>query len=220
MGRKPREEQAGGVYHVFARGNDRHQLFITDADRVLYLTLVGTVTMQRRWRTMAYCLMTNHFHLLIETPSPNLAAGMQRLQSVYARTFNRRHGRTGHVFERRFGAERVESDAQLQMVARYIAVNPVEAGLCGRPEAWPWSSHAVVVGRAVGPRWLDMDRLLEFFGNVGGDPAERYARLVAERREARDGLPGPRGESPVGQPTPLGDWERIHSRSVSSPTRA
>jgi REP element-mobilizing transposase RayT len=221
MGRKPREERAGGVYHVYARGNDRERIFVTDADRQLYLALLGKVTTQRRWRTLAYCLMANHVHVLIETVAPNLAVGMQRLQGVYARTFNRRHGRTGHLFERRYGAVPVSSDAQLQEVARYIALNPVTAGLCARPERWPWSSHAAVTVRAVAPAWLDVGRLLEYFASAGGDPVERYERLVADRREAGKQRPGPlERNGNAGQPTPSGDCERIHSRSVSSPTRA
>jgi putative transposase len=220
--RKPRNEFDAGVYHVFARGNDRRRIFLDDVDRRLYLRLVGSVTAHRNWHTLAYCLMGNHVHLLVETVVPNLGLGMHRLQGSYAQLFNRRHSRTGHLFERRFKAVPIVSDAQLQMVARYIAVNPVEAGMCDRPEAWPWSSHAAVTGSAVGPRWLDVNRLLEFFGNAGGGAAERYSRLVAERREARD-APGPLEKASgdlLAQPTPLGDWERIHSRSVSSPTRA
>jgi putative transposase len=221
MPRKPRAEFEAGVYHVFARGNDRRTIFMDDADRALYLRLLGNVTSHRRWRTMAYCLMPNHVHVVVETVVPNLGLGMHRLQGSYAQLFNRRHDRTGHVLERRYGAVPIVSDAQLQMVARYIALNPVEANLCARPEEWEWGSHAAVANRAPRPPWLDVERLLELFGASGGDPRERYARLIADGREARGEMPGPLDEVAPDQPaTPFGDCERIHSRSVSSPSRA
>ena len=110
--------------------------------------------------------MDNHVHLLLETPQTNLGAGMQRLHGVYAQTHNKRHGRSGHVFQGRFGANRVTTDAQLWVTARYIARNPVEAGLCARPEEWQWSSHASILANAA-PPWLDRERLRK-----GSDPLE------------------------------------------------
>jgi putative transposase len=92
MARKPRDEFGPGVYHVYARGNDRQRIFVTEADRIFYLDLLGKVTVQRSWRTLAYCLMGNHVHMLIETVAPNLAAGMQRLHGRYAQRYNQRHG--------------------------------------------------------------------------------------------------------------------------------
>ena len=183
------------MYHVFARGNDRRRLFVDDADRRLYLRLLGDVTVHRKWRALGYCLMSNHVHLLIETVVPNLGAGMQRLQGGFAQRFNRRHATTGHVFERRFGATTIASDVHLQTAAAYVALNPVEAGVCARPESWRWGSYATVVGTGTPrPHWLDVQRLLGYFGAAGGDPAERYARFVAEAREARAAKPGPRAE--------------------------
>jgi hypothetical protein len=122
--------------------------------------------------------MPNHVHLLAETPRPNLGPGMQRLHGDYARRFNERHGRSGHVFQGRYGAVRMRSDAQLWMTARYIARNPVAAGLCDTPDDWEWSSHQAIVGRAR-RRGLDVARLLEYFTGAGGDGAQRYAELVA-----------------------------------------
>jgi putative transposase len=176
MPRKPRSEVAGGIHHVYARGNDRRLVYLDDADRWTYLALVGRVVCRTRWHLLAYCLMDNHVHLLVETPEPNLGKGMQRLHGGYAQTFNERHGRAGHVFQGRFGATPVTSDEQLWWVVAYIARNPVEAGLCARPGDWPWSSHGA--GSAP-PRWLDHRRLLEHMGGSGGDPADRYADVVA-----------------------------------------
>jgi REP-associated tyrosine transposase len=100
----------------------------------------------KRWNCPAYCLMGNHVHLLVETPEANLAAGMQLLHGVYAQRHNRRHRRSGHLFQGRFGATRLRSDEQVSQVVLYIAQNPVEAGLCARPEQWPWSSWMGAAG--------------------------------------------------------------------------
>jgi REP element-mobilizing transposase RayT len=177
-------ELAGGVHHVFARGNNKAPLFIDDVDRAGYLWLLGAEVDRRRWRCLSHCLMDNHMHLLIETPEPNLGRGMQRLHGDFARGFNRRHARSGHVFQGRFGSTPVMNDEQLWTVAGYIAANPVEAGLCRSPEEWPWSSHAAATGRRSAPRWLDLDRLYERFEAWGGDPRERYLDAVAGRGTA------------------------------------
>jgi REP element-mobilizing transposase RayT len=178
MPRKPREEEAGAVVHVFARGNNRQLIFRSDVDRQLYLEALGQVVVRQQWLCLAYCLMNNHVHLLVETPMPNLGAGVQRLHGLYAQTFNKRHGRCGHVFQGRFGGNRVRTDAQLLQTARYIAMNPVEAGLCAGAIDWPWSSHAATLGGAAPPPWLDVERLLGFFGLSGGEPRARYAEFV------------------------------------------
>jgi REP element-mobilizing transposase RayT len=177
MPRRPRDEVEGGIYHVFARGNGQQEIFVDDDDRRLYLRLLGKVVLKQRWLCLAYCLMDKHVHLLIETPEANLAAGMQRLHGLYAQTFNERHGWSGHVFQGRYGSVPMKTDAQLWTVVRYIARNPVEAGLCADPGGWAWSSHAATVGTRP-PRWLDVARLLDFFGAAGGDPRERYAAFV------------------------------------------
>ena len=149
--RKPRSEIAGGVHHVWARGNNKALLFHDDVDREGYLWLLGSVVVRHRWRCLSYCLMDNHMHLLVETPEPNLGDGMQRLHGDFGRGFNRRHARSGPVFQGRFGSKPVGSDEQLWTVAGYIAANPVEAGLCRSPEDWRWNSHACVVGRQAVP---------------------------------------------------------------------
>jgi putative transposase len=182
MARKPREEEAGAIHHVTARGVARRALFHDDLDRVRYLRLLGVVVVARGWRCLSYCLMDNHVHLLIETPSPNLALGMQRAHGDYARSFNQRHGLTGHVFQGRYHPVRVRSDSQLWAAAAYIADNPVEAGLCERAEDWRWSSHAASLGRP-GPHWLDAARLRERLRAFGApDPSAALAAAIADRR--------------------------------------
>ncbi|HEY8002561.1 MAG TPA: transposase [Solirubrobacterales bacterium] len=176
MPRKPRQNLEGGVYHVYARGNAQSLIFADDADRRIYLRLLGKVVVRQRWRCLAYCLMGNHVHLLLETPCANLSPGMQRLQGRYAQTFNSRHGRSGHVFQGRYGAVRITSDGQLCAAAAYIARNPVEATLCERPEQWRWSSYRAAI-QGSPPTWLDAHRLLSYFGTVDGAARRRYAQM-------------------------------------------
>jgi putative transposase len=125
MARKPREDVEDGLYHVFARGNAKQRVFLDDADRLIYLRLLAKVTNQMSWRCLAYGLMENHLHLLIETPLANLSQGMQRLQSRYARDFNDRHRRVGHVFQGRFGAVRVTSASRLLSLLGTASGDPV-----------------------------------------------------------------------------------------------
>lgn len=176
MPRKPRENLEGGVYHVYARGNARELVFRDDVDRRIYLRGLEKVVDRGRWRCLAYCLMHNHVHLLVETPNANLSSGMQQLHGGYAQTFNARHRRVGHVFQGRYGAVRMRSDGQLCLTAAYVARNPIEAGLCQRPEEWAWSSYRALNG-APTPSWLDADRLLYYFGAQRDAARERYVQM-------------------------------------------
>jgi putative transposase len=180
MPRKPRHEVAGGVHHVFARGNGRRPIFLDDADHRLYLAMLGRVVARSQWRCLAFCLMENHIHLLVETPKPNLGAGMQQLHGRFAQRFNQRHTRSGHVFQGRYGSVPVRTDEHLWTTVAYIVANPVAAGLCRAPDDWPWSSHRAVLGDEVVP-WLDVARLLSFYTSLGGEPVCRYAAHVCEQ---------------------------------------
>jgi putative transposase len=173
MPRAPREEVEDGIQHVYARGNDRRRVFFADVDRRIYLATLGRTVAWAGWHCLAYCLMDNHVHLLLETPRPNLGAGMQRLHGLYAQSLNARYGRSGHVFQGRFGSRRVKDDPQLWTTVRYIALNPAQAGLGDSP----WNSHAAVLGDT-GPPWLEVPRLLSYFGADGGDPLVRYRDFV------------------------------------------
>jgi REP element-mobilizing transposase RayT len=182
VARHPRLELEAGIHHVYARGNERREIFNDDADRRQYLSRLADAVGRNRWRCLAYCLMPNHVHLLLETTRPNLGTGMRRLHGGYAQAFNARHERSGHLFQGRYGSVRVEDDPQLWVAAAYIAVNPVGAKLCRRPEHWTWSSHkAALDAGGAAPRWLDIDRLLWHFGAAGGDPRQRYADFVEDR---------------------------------------
>lgn len=139
MPRKPRPVLGGGIYHVWARGIDRRDLFADDRDRRAYLAILNDTCEEHGWVRLAYCLMDNHIHLILETPLPNLSQGMRVLHSRYAQRFNLRHDRSGHVFQGRFGCSLIESNKQFIAVTRYVANNPVEAGLCSEPQQWAWT---------------------------------------------------------------------------------
>jgi putative transposase len=177
MPRSPRAEFEPGVYHVIARGNRRQLLYVDDADHTRYLGRLGRIVALMRWSCMAFCLMRNHVHLLIETRVPNLSVGMQRLHGPYAQYFNHRHKKVGHLFQGRFKAVPIVSDAQFCMVAAYIANNPVAARLCQDAGEWRWSSHAVTL-RGTEPGWLDIPRLHAYFAAHGGDPERRLLEFV------------------------------------------
>jgi putative transposase len=177
MARKLREEVVDGIHHVWARGNDRAPIYRDDRDGLMYLAILAATVREVNWRLLSYCLMGNHLHLMVETPDANLGVGMQRLHGRYARKFNDRHERSGHVFQGRYGNELVLSDEQFWTVARYIARNPVEAGLCRKASEWKWSSHRGLLD-GTAPAWVDRGRFLERFGTMGGEPESVYAALV------------------------------------------
>ncbi len=184
MARKLRENTENGIYHVYARGNDRDLIYRDAVDCRIYLAFLGHVTRIKGLQCLAFCLMHNHVHLLLETPRANLSSAMQRLHGGYAQAFNARHGRSGHVFQGRYGAVRIVSDPQLCAAAAYIARNPVEAGLCERAEDWQWGSYAAAL-RGAGPAWLESRRLLRYFGD-GRDRAIQSYRLMSEAYRAPD----------------------------------
>ena len=168
---------------MFARGNNRQRIYFDRHDYERYEAGLATTIRRYGWHCLAYCLMPNHLHLLIETPEPNLGAGMQRLQGEFARSFNDRHGRVGHVFGGRYGAVLIGDDAQMSTVAAYIAANPVEAGLCADAGDWPWSSHARCAAGAA-PSWADHERLLGYFAAWGRDRWRLYSEALAARLPA------------------------------------
>jgi REP element-mobilizing transposase RayT len=165
MPRKPREEVAGGIFHVWARALDRRPLFVDDGDCQVYLVMMRGVVHAFGWRVLAYCLMTNHVHLVIETPYPNLGEGMQRLHGRFAIYYNRRYERLGHLFEKRYGHNRIADDAHLKVALDYVAANPVEGGLCTRPEDWRRSSFASAA-RSREAYGVDFGRLDQLLGRV------------------------------------------------------
>jgi len=152
MARPVRIEFPGALYHITSRGDRREDIYLGDGDRRLFLALLAEVCERFNWSGHAYCLMSNHYHLLIETPDGNLSKGMRQLNGVYTQRFNDVHGRCGHVFQGRYKAIIVEKDAYLQEVARYIVLNPVRARMVGDPQDWPWSSYRATTGAASCPQ--------------------------------------------------------------------
>ena len=139
MPRPLRQEEPGAVNHVVARGNNKELIFRDDVDRRTYVDLLRKTTERMGWVVLAYCLMPNHVHLLIETPRPNLGRGMQWFHGHYGRYFNDRHDRVGHVFQGRYKAIKQQTDEQFQRVRAYIALNPFEAGLVRAGAPYPWA---------------------------------------------------------------------------------
>jgi REP element-mobilizing transposase RayT len=178
--RPPRIAPPGGIFHVSSRGNRRQQIFVDDGDRRWFLRLFGAAVSRFRWKCHAYCLMDNHFHLLVETPEENLSDGMQWLPGRYAKDFNWRHGYDGHLFQGRFKSQLVESNWHLIELGRYIVLNPVRAGMRATAAEWPWSSYMAAVGDAAAPAFLTLDWLLAQFGRNRPAARDSYARFVAE----------------------------------------
>jgi REP element-mobilizing transposase RayT len=163
MPRPLRIQAAGGLFHVTCRGNRGQEIFRDSRDYRHFLSTLSAVVAHFGWRCHAYCLMPNHVHLLIETPVPNLSAGMQRLNSHHAIYFNRRYGYRGHLFQGRFHSELVHSDSHLLAAIRYILMNPVRARLCREPGDWPWSSHRATAGAEPKPSFLSLRFILGLF---------------------------------------------------------
>jgi REP element-mobilizing transposase RayT len=145
------------------RGVDRRNIYLSDADRRIFLHLLAEVTREMGWRMFAFVLMTNHYHLVFEIPGENLSKGMQLLESKYARAFNRRNNRLGALFQSRFKSELIDSERYLLQAVRYTVLNPVRAGMVATPDLWPWSSYRATAGMASVPDWLDLAPVLDRF---------------------------------------------------------
>ena len=187
MSRPIRIEFPDALYHVTARGDRREAIFDDDLDRRLFLSTLEQVVNRFSWVCHAWCLMDNHYHLLIQTPDGNLSKGMRQLNGVYTQASNRRHRRVGHLFQGRFKAILVDGDAYLLELSRYVVLNPVRAGMVKAPADWPWSSYRASVGLEPPQPWLAVDGLLANFAEQRGLAQTRYAKFVTE---------GIRAESP------------------------
>ena len=162
MTRPLRIDFPGAVYHVTSRGNRRSAIFEDDTDASLFLKVLGEALQRFNAQVLAYCLMTNHYHLVIVTPQGGLSLLMRQINGVYSQTYNRRHGVTGHLLQGRFKAILVDHDAYLMELCRYVELNPVRAGMAAAAGDWIWSSYAAHVGKVNAPTWLDVARLHAF----------------------------------------------------------
>lgn len=203
MTRPLRIEFPHAIYHVTSRGNARQRIVRDDADRQAWLTTLGHVVARFGWLCHAYCLMSNHYHLLIETPQPNLSRGMRQLNGVYTQTFNRRHRRVGHLLQGRFTAILVEKEPHLLELCRYVVLNPVRAKAAVRPGEWPWSSYRATAGQVTAPPWLTVEWVLGQFGQWQKSAQAKYRAFVQE------GIGGPRPWEQVQGQVYLGSEEFV-----------
>lgn len=182
MARPLRIEYHGALYHVTSRGDGRDDIYLDDEDKEVFLEVLAEVCERFNWVLHAYCLMTNHYHLLVETPDANLSLGMRQLNGVYTQRFNRGHNRVGHVFQGRYKAILVEKESYLLELARYIVLNPVRARMVRSVKHWPWSSYRTTAGFVTKPKWLEIDWILSAFGRNKGRAQELYREYVSEGR--------------------------------------
>lgn len=180
MGRPLRPLVPDGVYHCSTRGVRRLPIVLDDRDRRSWLAVLEYVVELHGWRCASYCLMTNHWHAVFQTPAADISAGIHRLNWLYAYRFNERHGFKGHLFEERFGSVLIESDRQLLEAVRYDELNPVRAGLCLDPADWTWSSHRAAIGAVRPPRFLDTSMVLDQFSSDPAVAARRYRAFVMD----------------------------------------
>lgn len=187
MARPLRLEFAGALYHVTSRGDRREDIYDNDDDRKAFLSVLKSVCDTCNWVCHAYCLMSNHYHLLIETPDANLSRGMRQLNGIYTQTFNRMNRRVGHVFQGRYKAILVEKESYLLELSRYIVLNPVRAGMVGSAKDWPWSSYQATVGLVNVPEYLNVEWVLSAFAKRKSVAIEKYKQFVADGK----GQPSP-----------------------------
>lgn len=193
MPRPLRIEYEGARYHVMSRGDRREAIFFDDRDRAEFLRALGQACEKTGWQVHAYCLMTNHFHMVVETPQPNLAAGMKWLLGTYTQRFNRRHRHWGHLFGGRYKAQLIDerSPSYLRVACDYVHLNPVRAGLVAkkaRLESFAWSSYPAYRRPKLRPAWLRTDRLLGEHGLDGESAAvlrEFERRMQSARLDPR-----------------------------------
>ena len=182
MVRPLRVEYEGAVYHVTSRGNAGQDIFLSDRDRELFLEVLAATVERFGWFCHAYCLMTNHYHLLVETPDANLSRGMRHLNGVYTQAFNRRHQRTGHVLQGRFKAILVEKETHLLELARYVVLNPVRARMVRSAKDWRWSSYRATAGMVEAPDFLTTSWILAQFHRSPRHATRLYREFVKQGR--------------------------------------
>lgn len=175
MARQPRTVDPGSIHHVTARGIGRRTLFVDDGDRQDFLALMGRTVAEVGWTCHSYCLMGNHYHLVVRVGERGLSRGMYRLNGLFSQRYNRRYRVAGHVLDKRFGNQLVDTHEHLLELVRYVHLNPVRGGLCPLPDGWRWSSYRAIAGLEPAPAFLDTDETLGLFGR---DPAAARAAFV------------------------------------------
>lgn len=180
MARPLRIEYPNAVYHVTSRGNARNKIFLGDQDRENFLFVLDAVVKRYNWLCHAYCLMDNHYHLMIETPDANLSRGMRQLNGVYTQKYNWWHSKTGHIFQGRYKSILIDKENYLLELCRYVVLNPVRATMVEKPEEWKWSSYGATAGLKTVPNYLTGDWILGLFSNNKAEAQKRYRKFVRE----------------------------------------
>jgi REP-associated tyrosine transposase len=182
MGRRLRNEYEYGYYHVHTRGNNRQPLYLDDLDRNVFLQFFGRSQEKYEWIVLEWCQMTNHYHCVVRIAQKGLAQGMSELNGSFARWSNLRHGRSDHLFGKRYGCNEITTDAHLLGACRYVVLNPVRAGLCSHPREWRWSSYRASAGlerpRPFHARDILLGHVREMFGTPSADPFRVYRDFV------------------------------------------
>jgi REP element-mobilizing transposase RayT len=168
------------VYHITSRGNEKKLIFKGDRDREIFLDTISQVDKRYNWLCHAYCLMNNHYHLIIETPDENLSAGMRQLNGVYTQAFNRQHNRVGHLFQGRYRGILIQKDSHLLEVCRYVVLNPVRAKAVKKPEQWRWSSYQATAGIEKPHPCLSTEWILNQFGSMRRIAEKAYRKFVED----------------------------------------
>jgi putative transposase len=178
LARQRRIDIPDATHHIAALAVDKESVFREPADRRRLLVQLEAIVECYGWRCRAYCLMGTHFHLVVQTPEPTLSRGMQHLCGSYAQWFNWKYARRGHLFARRFASVHVVSDSHLLEAHRYVALNPVRAGLCRTPAAWSWGSFRAIAGLEPAPGFLDVEGVLGLFDVRRGEAQSAFRSFV------------------------------------------
>ena len=180
MARPLRIEYQNAVHHVTSHGNARNKIFLGDQDRENFLFVLDAVVKRHNWLCHAYCLMDNHYHLMIEPPDANLSRGTRQLNGVYTQKYNWWHSKTGHLFQGRYKSILVDKENYLLELCRYVVLNPVRANMVEKPEEWKWSSYGATAGLKTVPNYLTVDWILGLFSNNKAEAQKRYRKFVRE----------------------------------------
>ena len=180
MARPLRIEYSGAVYHITSRGNEKKPIFKDDKDRSIFLNILKDVNKRYNWLCHAYCLMDNHYHLIIETLDGTLSRGMRQLNGVYTQTLNKRHRRVGHIFQGRYKAILIDKENYLLEACRYVVLNPVRAKMVEASREWKWSSYRGTAGIEPPHLSLTTDWILGQFGTKKGLAEKRYVQFIRE----------------------------------------
>ncbi|MDD5773098.1 MAG: transposase [bacterium] len=180
MARPIRIEYEGAIYHVTSRGNAKRDIFKDDIDRNTFIKILKQAVISYNLICHGYCLMDNHFHLILETPDGNLSKGMRHINGVYTQAYNKRHKSAGHIFQGRYKAIVIERDSYLLEVSRYVVLNPVRAGMVEKAKKWNWSSYNSTAGLKTTENWLTVDWILSQFGKREKEARKKYMEFVRE----------------------------------------